>query len=149
MKLPYNVTVDHERVIKDSSNHSIPAKVDVSIPFPNPTNVPQKFLIQIPADAKVSSWVIPAISVNKSNKTSITFGNNLVYKNQGIIIRDICSEKNYGQGRYLFEWDTKDNEGNDVPQGFYRIYTQITDMLYWRDIYVFRGEYIYPEDIPL
>jgi flagellar hook assembly protein FlgD len=62
----------------------------------------------------------------------------LFYIAGGLSIRTLIDEQK-SAGYYVVEWDTRDDNGLLVPEGYYRIYLRVNDFMKWLDIAIMRN----------
>lgn len=136
-----------DETIKPDTNyhHTIPIEISVSVPYPNPSNKDINWLIKLPHISVVSAWVVSNEFASGIINDIFTLNNGKFFSNSNKPIKTICFNDTKLPGYYSLEWDIKDFDSNDVPPGFYRIFTLIDARLFWRDVLVYKDRDDLPE----
>jgi hypothetical protein len=117
---------------------SIPKNFNMSPLYPNPTDGSISIRYSLPYKSDVSVWVVRGKSPEESSNT-----NNTVYTNGYFItpsnnfIQELSSRTAYA-GSYAIIWDIRDQKGNILPDGYYRIYLVVNGNLMWRDLWIYK-----------
>jgi len=102
--------------------------------YPNPGNssVSIEFATAM-SGFSVKAWVVRILGPEESQNSTRFYAGAEVFHDRSPVVRHL--DFNYGPnpGRYVFSWDCKDDEGDIVPDGFYRIFVQLNDYILWRD----------------
>lgn len=101
-------------------------------PNPSPSSVSIYFVSGLPAFS-AKAWVVPVLGQSVENPLLLSTGYGEIFQVSSPIIGTIYEEENLDPGAYVFSWDGKDDLGNTVPDGFYRIFLQVDEYLLWRD----------------
>ncbi len=141
------VSIESERVFDfiQSSTDSIrdgwlPVKMQMYYPYPNPASGGISIQYSVPKISTVSLWIVPAtLGQSASENTSLLPGQVFLSENQsGSIVTRLINEYKLDPGRYMIHWSGTNSKGNPVPSGFYRIYCQIDEHLFYADIFIYR-----------
>ena len=119
-----------------NSNSMLPNKFIMSSPFPNPTDYSTTIMFSLPIKSKISIWVVRGKAVGED------FIDHSIYSNGYFKVpsEQFSMKLDEGikeAGRYAFIWQAKDQAGNQLPDGFYRIYLIINDNMLWRDVWLY------------
>ncbi len=114
----------------------LPAECCVHIPYPNPTNIDAVIKYDLAKSATVTSYIVKAYAPNEDINQTILNGS--YFYNSIHIIRILIVDYKKQAGFNSLHWNGADETGNPVPSGFYRVYLEINDILFWRDILVAR-----------
>ncbi|MEA1987437.1 MAG: hypothetical protein U9N76_08120 [Candidatus Marinimicrobia bacterium] len=108
--------------------------VRIGTPFKNPFGSYTQLDFSFACQADIAIFVVPA-KLPHEPTSSYTLNSNGINKiAEGLSIRTIYEKKDEMPGRYPFSWDGKDDFGNEVSSGFYRIYFKVNDYYFWKDV---------------
>jgi hypothetical protein len=111
------------------------------VPYPNPTNVSCCIHFTVPRLSHVKIYLVPA-QLEQSfpdNSENILSG---IYSKPGSISVITLIDNNLNAGSYLCTLD-----GNQLPDGFYRVYMKVGEERLWHDILIAKDSSIIPEEI--
>ncbi|MEA1987439.1 MAG: hypothetical protein U9N76_08130, partial [Candidatus Marinimicrobia bacterium] len=114
-----------------------PMRFYLHTPFPNPCNLSTSIYFDIACKVDIVLFVVPA-KLPHEPTSSYTLNSNGINKiAEGLSIRTIYEKKDGMPGYYPISWDGRDDYGNEVSSGFYRIYLKINEYYLWRDVLFF------------
>jgi hypothetical protein len=108
-------------------------KLYLGDPYPNPTHLSIGIHYQIEEETLIKLWVSPASWLGEISQNNVQILNSNYLVAGGLAVKELLSRK-LKVGKYHYQWDCRDNDGNLVKNGFYRIYLQNNDDLIWKDI---------------
>jgi hypothetical protein len=116
----------------DSVLSVLPFSINVYRIYPNPVNGPVIIKYHLPKNLYVKIWAVRAsystAFLGNMLPSVSTFNKSTVYSK---LIRPKSIQE---PGSYSVVWRTEDLNSNYLPNGFYRIYIQIDNHLFWRDL---------------
>ncbi len=109
------------------------------VPYPNPNDGATVIQFVLPEASKVSLWIVQARFVGDQN-TDLSSSNGGVFISSSISpIRELYKNKTLNAGQYRVNWDGKDNNGNPVASGFFRVFFSAGKYSAFRDIFLYRS----------
>lgn len=113
--------------------------------FPSITSLSTdvRFILSQTSDATV--WVTPAVM--KGEELLSSAGGGLYAQIPGAAIWTFPKQQYSGGLTNVVEWDLKDDQGNKVKPGFYRVYVQAEDDVLFSDMFVYHDCSDIPPDI--
>lgn len=105
--------------------------------FPNPDNGCFNISCVIPYDAHVTVTVVPALGPHEEQNNNISYMNSVYQISGGKPINTVCDDS-LSAGGHTFFWWGKNDEGNVVPDGFYRVYVDFDGYVVWVDMFLGR-----------
>ena len=118
------------------SNNALPNKYIMSSPFPNPTDYSTEIMYTLPVKSKISLWVVRSRTAGEDFIDHSIYSNGFFKTPSEQFSLKLDGGTKDG-GRYAFNWVTKDQSSNQLPDGFYRIYLVINNDLLWQDVWVY------------
>lgn len=120
-----------------------PLKIRLETPYPNPTDSIITIHFTLALDTKVSLWLIRARlpEDNFENIRNSTGGVFASANNKIVLLNDLPME--IGEHSVQFQWE--DEEGKNLPGGFYRVYFNADGHTLWCDVLFAEVE----SDIPI
>lgn len=103
--------------------------------YPNPSNGYFSISYDIPDEGNVKITVVSALPPGSDPETHLTNYNNSTFVILGGNPIRTLLDQSLSQGSYNMPWDTRDDFGNKVPDGFYRIYLEWNEYLVWYDVF--------------
>jgi hypothetical protein len=92
----------------------------------------------------VSLWVVRARPSGTEISDLVDYGGGGVYTPLAVVVKKLVASESLQTGHYGVSWDTRDDNGELVAKGFYRIYFQAGDYSSFRDVLIYRSL----EDLP-
>jgi flagellar hook assembly protein FlgD len=83
-------------------------------------------------------WVSRGIGPAEEEKNEVIHSMGYFFNAGGLSLRTLI-DQHLAAGYYQVQWDTRDDRGVLVPQGYYRIYLQAENYFSWRDLAVIRN----------
>jgi len=127
-----------------------------SPPYPNPLDgetvvkFDVKFLDHapgLPTQSVVSLWIVRARWVQSVNPDVVSISGGMVPAPNSGAIRTLRHNEAMFPGHYSANWNGRDDNGDLVPAGFYRIYFQANDFTSWYDMFLYRSLNDLPGDL--
>ncbi|HTY58185.1 MAG TPA: hypothetical protein VMF59_05180 [Bacteroidota bacterium] len=126
-----------------SGNPPAASPFELDNPYPNPMDAGTTLEFTLPRQSTVSMWVVRARGVASDNTGYFNVGGGSMYSFP-TVVRKLASGKALPAGRFAVNWDSRDENGSDVPTGFYRVYFQAGDFAAFHDILLARSPYDLP-----
>lgn len=92
-----------------------------------------------PYETNVKVWVVPARLPEQSSQEVLKHFNGYFNNASGLSVAILMNESR-SAGNHSIEYDFKDSKGNQLPEGFYRIYIDSGNWFRWCDVLNFRNE---------
>ncbi len=106
-------------------------------PYPNPTTGDTEIICIIRSPKSlVDVWVVPATLTGQENSNAMYSQMGNFFAPGGLAIKELVRREEKDIGYHSLRWNGRDSNGNEVPSGFYRIYTRVDGSLFWYDILV-------------
>ena len=124
---------------RNDSNAVFPYYLALDTPYPNPTSGSNSIRFSLPIRAVVSLTLVKArLPEHQADGPETASGG--VFVSSGskpavVLLDNEVKEAGY----YEVEWSGKNNEGEDVPAGFYRVYLEADGHVLWCDILLARS----------
>lgn len=119
---------------------SMPRTAYLGHPYPNPANGSMDINFALPYSSAISCWIVPAtLPENSQSENTRQYGGMLLPAPIGYAVDVLIYNVTYSAGLHRFVWPS-----DSLPAGFYRIYLQVKETLFWRDVLLYRK----PGDIP-
>lgn len=130
--------------IDSNNDYSIPEKITMHGPCPNPNDGSTTIYFKLPIHTKVKLWICQAKFLDEQNP-DLCFSNGAVCISSNVqTVRNLYN-KDLAAGYHSIIWDGNDDDGNPVASGFFRVYFSAGDYFVYRDIFLYRAI----GDIPL
>lgn len=114
----------------------MPLSTVLNIPYPNPANGTFTIDYSLSKATHVSLWVVPADFQYENHNTG-NFNQGNLYSPEGASVKVLFRSKAQSAGSYRVNWNCRDDYHNKtVPAGFYRIFLETDDGLFWEDVYI-------------
>ncbi|MCI0696981.1 hypothetical protein L0337_33870 [candidate division KSB1 bacterium] len=115
-------------------------RLAISTPYPNPNNGSAFVQFQLNESMRIDMWVVMAYHPAMQPTREIFAANGTIYKTNSLSVRTLIKNNLRARGIYSISWDGRDDSGNVVPDGFYRIYIKggNTNTLLWTDLLLLR-----------
>jgi hypothetical protein len=97
------------------------------------------FKFSIPSELRVKVWLVPARLPEQNSEDILKQFNAYYAKASGVAVAVLMNETK-SAGNYQIECNFRDSNGNQLPEGFYRIYIQAGEFFEWGDVLNFRNE---------
>jgi hypothetical protein len=107
-------------------------------PYPNPTASGSKIYYAIPEDTYISIWIVKGRLAGE-NQTDYKFYSNGYFKSPPEMFSMKLFEGVRQAGVWVIEVNAKNLNGYVLPDGFYRIYIEISGEFMWQDLMVYSG----------
>lgn len=113
--------------------------------YPNPSDGVTAMEYALPKDSRVDLWVVRARWWESPNTDLVPIFGSTVSVPNTLAIRTLARNEVFPAGQFLTIWDGRDDNGDLVPSGFYRVYLQAGNYSSWRDMFLYRSF----DDLPL
>jgi len=126
---------------RDSVVHQvsvIPTAVKLNNPYPNPADVYGGCIISysLPLTSSVELYVVPARWYNDNNNDVNSSAGAITAAPKRTAIAVLVRTKQ-AAGMYSCHWLDRDQNGNPLPAGFYRIYLRVGENVSWHDVFLY------------
>ena len=112
--------------------------------YPNPDDGHLGISFYIPYEGSGKVTVVAALPPGSVQTNSIYYSNANFVNVEGGSVRTLFNDTFINCGHHTFVWDGRDDYGNKVADGFYRIYLEFDEYLLWVDMLLARD----PNNIP-
>ena len=113
-----------------------PLSTVLNIPYPNPTNGAFTIRYSISRATHVSLWVVPADFQYENHNTG-NFNQGNLYSPEGASVKVLIRNTAQSAGNYSIIWNCRDDyHDKTVPAGYYRIYLETDNGLFWEDVFI-------------
>ena len=130
----YSFGVPHENPVQVDSTNGYPIRYPQIYSFPNPSNGQVIISMFVPKTMNCRIWIENAYPSENLNSKMNNFFDNPDEKVKEVV-RNLVNESFYS-GRYEFMWNSRDNEEQRVAQGFYRVFFEMDNEIFYTDILV-------------
>ncbi len=110
---------------------SLIEKFHLYTPYPNPDNGSQTIHFSVQCSTRVTIFVTPASFLSPENEI-VRFANGAARQTGGLAV-SVVFDRFAAPGIYSAIWGSRDADGRNLPDGFYRIYLKTDDILLWQD----------------
>jgi hypothetical protein len=124
----------------------LPTRFYLHVPYPNPNNGGAAIHFQLPTQSTVTVYIVPAGFMSPEGRI-IQFSNATISVAGGLAI-DVLVDRNLPAGVHAVNWSGRDQDGQPLPDGFYRIYAEINGHLLWQDALLLRDPCNAPPGLP-
>ena len=113
--------------------------------YPNPSDGQTVLTFALPRTSRVDLWIVRARWWESPNMDVIPVLGSTVSVPSNRAIKTLIRNTDRWAGTYQVIWDGRDDNGDLVPSGFYRVYLQADNYSSWRDMFLYRSL----DEIPL
>jgi len=125
----------------------VPKNLGFQSPFPNPGDSVVTLVFAVGATVEVSIWVVRAQGPGGGTGDLSEFSGGNIYAPYAIVVKKLISAFTLQAGFHEIRWDTRDDQGNLLKSGFYRICFQAGDNTTFHDIVIYRALSELPPDL--
>ncbi len=125
-------------IIEVSATHG-KLNYQLTEPYPNPSSEGVFINFGIPVGKNITVWIVKGRLPGENTSGAAIYGNGY-YVSPHFSYYKIILEGYIQAGYHRVEWNEKDDNGNYLPDGVYRIYIRIDNQLLWRNIWLHRNK---------
>jgi hypothetical protein len=114
----------------------IPTAVNLHNPYPNPFEGVCVINYSLPMSSNVLLYVVPARWYGKNSDDINSSVGAITAAPKRTAIAILVSMVQ-AAGMYACQWRVRDQNGNSLPSGFYRIYLRVNDTVCWHDVFLY------------
>ena len=124
-----------------------PLRMQLELPYPNPTIVGSDISFALPRTALVSLWIVRARWVGDPSEDLSNVDGGVVITPQVVAVANLIVYRSTAAGFYRYSWNGQADDGKLVSPGFYRVYLKVDEGLMWSDIFLYRQITDLPPDL--
>jgi hypothetical protein len=125
----------------------LPAYFDFATPYPNPHDGFATMKFALPKESLLNLWIVRARWIGTTNPDLLSIGGGTVPAPNNGAVRTLLRSIRQFAGYHLVTWDGRDDNGEPVRAGFYRVYFQTNEFTSWRDMLLYRSWEDLPSDL--
>jgi hypothetical protein len=125
----------------------IPNRFDFYNTYPNPSDGSLAIAFALPRQSAVNLWIVRARWSGNVNTDVVSIGGSTIPAPNNGAIRTFLHSYELSAGSYRAIWDGRNDNGEPVSGGFYRVYFQADGFTSWRDILLYRSLEEIPGDL--
>jgi hypothetical protein len=114
----------------------LPKTIKLQNPYPNPFEGVCVINYSLPVSSNVLLYVVPARWYGKNSDDINSSAGAITAAPKRTAIAILVREAQ-AAGMYVCQWRARDQNGNSLPSGFYRIYLRVNDTICWHDVFLY------------
>jgi len=107
--------------------------------YPNPSDGSTVAEFAVPKSSLVDLWIVRARWWETPDTDPVPVLGSTVPVPVNLAVRTVIRHVVMPAGSYRFTWEGRDDNGDPVPSGFYRLYLKAGTYSTWRDMFLYRS----------